>query len=78
VNIGNPAEWTILDCANAVLRITGSSSKIVYHPLPQDDPTQRQPDITKARKLLSWEPKIDLETGLKLSLNYFKSSIEAR
>jgi len=78
VNIGNPAEWTILDCANAVLRITGSTSKIVYHPLPQDDPTQRQPDITKARKLLSWEPKIDLETGLKLSLNYFKSSIEAR
>jgi len=78
VNIGNPSEWTILDCANAVLRITGSTSKIVYHPLPQDDPTQRQPDITKARKLLSWEPKIDLETGLKLSLNYFKSSIEAR
>lgn len=77
VNIGNPSEWTILDCANAVKRVTGSSSKIVFHPLPQDDPTQRQPDITKARTLLSWEPKIDLETGLKLSLDYFKSSIEA-
>lgn len=77
VNIGNPSEWTILDCANAVKRVTGSSSRIVFHPLPQDDPTQRQPDITKARTLLGWEPKIDLETGLKLSLDYFKSSIEA-
>lgn len=77
VNIGNPSEWTILDCANAVKRVTGSSSRIVFHPLPQDDPTQRQPDITKARTLLGWEPKIDLETGLKLSLEYFKSSIEA-
>ncbi|WP_109489203.1 UDP-glucuronic acid decarboxylase family protein [Occallatibacter savannae] len=77
VNIGNPSEWTILDCANAVKKVTGSSSKIVFHPLPQDDPTQRQPDITKARTLLGWEPKIDLETGLKLSLDYFRSSIEA-
>jgi dTDP-glucose 4,6-dehydratase len=77
VNIGNPSEWTILDCANAVKRVTGSNSQVVFHPLPQDDPTQRQPDITKARSLLGWEPKIDLETGLKLSLDYFKSSIEA-
>jgi dTDP-glucose 4,6-dehydratase len=77
VNIGNPSEWTILDCANAVKRVTGSDSQIVFHPLPQDDPTQRQPDITKAKTLLGWEPKIDLETGLKLSLDYFKSSIEA-
>jgi dTDP-glucose 4,6-dehydratase len=76
VNIGNPSEWTILDCANAVKRVTGSSSEIVFHPLPQDDPTQRQPDITKAKRLLGWEPKIDLETGLKLSLDYFRSSIE--
>jgi len=76
VNIGNPTEWTILDCANAVKRVTGSSSRIVFQPLPQDDPTQRQPDITKAKTLLGWEPKIDLETGLKLSLDYFKSSIE--
>jgi dTDP-glucose 4,6-dehydratase len=73
VNIGNPDEWTILECAKAVLRITGSDSRIVYHPLPQDDPTQRQPDITKAREMLGWEPKIDLETGLRLSLGYFQA-----
>ena len=77
VNIGNPSEWTILECANAVLRVTGSSSHIIYHPLPQDDPTQRQPDISKAKSLLGWEPKIDLETGLKLSIEYFRSSVEA-
>lgn len=77
VNIGNPVEWTILDCAQAVLRVTGSKSPIVYRPLPQDDPTQRQPDITKAKSLLGWEPKIDLETGLKLSLEYFRTCIAA-
>jgi dTDP-glucose 4,6-dehydratase len=77
VNIGNPTEWTILECANAVLRVTGSTSKIVFRPLPQDDPAQRQPDISKARRLLNWEPKIDLETGLKLSLEYFQACIEA-
>jgi dTDP-glucose 4,6-dehydratase len=76
VNIGNPHEWTILDCARAVLKVTGSSSQIVYRPLPEDDPTQRLPDITKARKLFEWEPKIDLETGLRLSLEYFKSVLE--
>jgi dTDP-glucose 4,6-dehydratase len=76
VNVGNPTEWTILDCAKAVLRVTGSNSKIVFGPLPQDDPNQRQPDITKARRLFGWEPKIDLETGLRLSLDYFRSCIE--
>ena len=76
VNVGNPTEWTILDCAKAVLRVTGSKSKIVNCPLPEDDPTQRQPDISKARRLFGWEPKIDLETGLKLSLDYFRSCIE--
>ncbi len=75
INIGNPTELTILDCAKAVLRITGSASKIAYKPLPEDDPTQRQPDITRARQLLGWEPKIDLETGLKLSLEYFRSRL---
>ena len=75
VNVGNPHEWTILECAHAVLRVTGSKSKIAYLPLPEDDPTQRQPDISKARRLFGWEPKIDLETGLKLSLDYFKSSL---
>jgi dTDP-glucose 4,6-dehydratase len=77
VNIGNPCEWTILDCARAVLRVTGSRSPIVYKPLPKDDPSQRQPDIEKAKRLLGWEPQIDLETGLKLSLDYFRSCIEA-
>lgn len=77
VNIGNPIEWTILECAKAVLRVTGSTSRIVFRPLPQDDPSQRQPDISKAQRLLNWEPKIDLETGLKLSLEYFRACVEA-
>jgi dTDP-glucose 4,6-dehydratase len=72
VNIGNPGEWTILECAKAVLQVTGSKSAIEFGPLPQDDPTQRRPDITKARQLFGWEPKIDLETGLRLSLEYFR------
>lgn len=76
VNLGNPNEWTILECAQAVLRVTGSSSAIGFRALPQDDPTQRQPDITKARQLLGWEPKIDLETGIRLTLDYFKQCIE--
>ena len=77
VNVGNPVEWTILECAKVVLRVTGSNSKIVYCPLPQDDPLQRQPDISKAKRLFGWEPKIDLETGLKLSLDYFRNCVEA-
>jgi dTDP-glucose 4,6-dehydratase len=76
VNVGNPSEWTILECAKAILRVTGSKSQITYCPLPQDDPIQRRPDISKARRLFGWEPKIDLETGLKLSLEYFRSCIE--
>ena len=76
VNIGNPAEFTILDCAKRVIAITGSASKIRYEALPQDDPKQRRPDITKARMLLGWDPKIDLETGLKMSLEYFRSAVE--
>jgi dTDP-glucose 4,6-dehydratase len=71
VNVGNPCEWTVLECARAVLRVTGSKSRIVHRALPQDDPVQRQPDISKARRLFGWEPKIDLETGLKLCLEYF-------
>jgi dTDP-glucose 4,6-dehydratase len=75
VNIGNPGEFTILECAKKVLLVTGSKSAIVYEPLPQDDPKQRRPDITKAKALLGWQPKIDLETGLKLSLDYFKDAV---
>jgi dTDP-glucose 4,6-dehydratase len=75
VNIGNPGEFTILECARLVLKVTESQSGITYRPLPQDDPRQRRPDITKARALLGWEPKIDLQTGLKLSLGYFKDAV---
>ena len=75
VNIGNPTEFTILECAKRVLALTASKSSIRYEPLPQDDPKQRRPDITKARALLNWEPKIDLETGLKMSLEYFKKAV---
>lgn len=75
VNIGNPNEFTILECAQLVLKVTGSKSKIRYEPLPQDDPKQRKPDITKARQLLGWEPKVDLESGLKLSLDYFRQAL---
>ena len=76
VNIGNPVEWTIAECAQTVLAITGSKSRISYQPLPQDDPMQRKPDISKAQRLFDWEPKVDLETGLRLSLDYFKSTLE--
>jgi dTDP-glucose 4,6-dehydratase len=75
VNIGNPTEFTILECARQVLAVTGSKSKIRYEDLPQDDPKLRCPDITKARTLLGWEPKVDLETGLRLSLDYFRKAV---
>ncbi len=76
-NVGNPGEFTILECAREVLRVTNSKSGIKHLPLPQDDPKQRRPDITKARKLLGWEPKIDLPSGLRLSLDYFRTEVEA-
>jgi dTDP-glucose 4,6-dehydratase len=75
-NIGNPGEFTILECAKLVLNVTGSKSEIAYEPLPQDDPRQRRPDISKAQRLLGWEPKIDLQTGLKLSIDYFRESLQ--
>jgi dTDP-glucose 4,6-dehydratase len=76
VNVGNPSEWTVLECARAVLRVTGSKSRIIHKALPQDDPVQRQPDISKARRLFGWEPRIDLETGLNLCLEYFSRYVE--
>lgn len=76
VNIGNPAEFTILECAETVLAVTGSRSRLRYEPLPQDDPKQRRPDITKAKQLLGWEPKIGLEQGLKMSFDYFREAVE--
>jgi dTDP-glucose 4,6-dehydratase len=75
VNIGNPTEFTILECAQQVLAITGSPSRIRYEPLPQDDPKQRRPDIGKARHLLDWAPKIALQAGLRMSLDYFKKAV---
>jgi dTDP-glucose 4,6-dehydratase len=76
VNIGNPNEMTILECAREVLEITGSSSKIRHEPLPQDDPARRRPDISKAARLLAWRPKIDLHAGLLLCVDYFRSLAE--
>jgi len=78
VNIGNPNEWTILECAKEVLSVTGSKSEIVLKPLPQDDPTRRRPDITKAQTLLGWEPKIQLREGLERSLEYFRTCTHSR
>jgi dTDP-glucose 4,6-dehydratase len=75
VNIGNPSEITLLQFAEEILALTGSNSKIVYEPLPQDDPKQRQPDITKAQNILGWEPKVDRSEGLKRTLAYFKEHI---
>ncbi len=76
VNIGNPEEITIKQFAEEVLRITGSKSKIVYMELPIDDPKVRQPDISKAKKVLGWEPKIDREEGLKITIDFFKDRIK--
>ena len=76
MNIGNPGEFTIRELAETVLRLTGSSSKLVYLPLPTDDPIQRQPDITLAKKALEWEPKVALEDGLKETISYFKKLLD--
>jgi UDP-glucuronate decarboxylase len=73
VNIGNPGEFTMLELAEKVLQLTDSKSKLIFNPLPQDDPLQRQPDITLAKQELSWEPKITLDEGLKRTIEYFKS-----
>jgi dTDP-glucose 4,6-dehydratase len=72
VNIGNPHEYTILELAEMAIEVTGSASEIEFHPLPVDDPTQRQPDITLARELLGWEPTVDLRTGLARTAEWFR------
>jgi dTDP-glucose 4,6-dehydratase len=73
VNIGNPDEITIAQFAEEIITLTGTDQKVIYKDLPVDDPKQRQPDITKARQLLGWEPKIDRAEGLKRTYAYFKS-----
>ena len=75
VNIGNPAEMTIRQLAEAIVKLTGSKSRIVTRPLPEDDPKVRQPDITRARTLLGWEPKVGLEEGLQTTLAYFRKKL---
>ncbi|WP_405268143.1 UDP-glucuronic acid decarboxylase family protein [Cellulophaga sp. Ld12] len=73
VNIGNPHETTILEFAQEIIKLTGTQQKIIFKPLPQDDPLQRQPDITKAKEILDWEPKVHRTEGLKIVFDYFKS-----
>jgi len=75
INIGNPGEFTILELAEKVIKLTGSKSKIIKEPLPSDDPKHRQPDISKAKKFLNWEPKINLEEGLALTIEYFRRGL---
>jgi len=75
VNIGNPTEMTMLQFAEAIIKATGARSKIVHKPLPQDDPKQRKPDITKAKKILKWEPKVPLAEGMKATIEYFKTKV---
>ncbi|PIE22198.1 MAG: NAD-dependent dehydratase [Planctomycetota bacterium] len=76
-NIGNPSEMTILQFAEKVRELTGNKSEIVYKPLPEDDPKVRQPDISKAKRVLNWEPKVDLDQGLAVTLEYFKKRVNA-
>lgn len=73
VNVGNPTEFTIRQLAELVIDLTGSSSRLIYAPLPQDDPLQRRPDITRARELLGWEPTVDLKEGLTRTISYFEN-----
>jgi len=77
VNIGNPAEITILEFAERVRSLVGTRAPIVHKPLPQDDPKQRCPDITKAKRILKWEPKVNLEQGLKITYDFFKKQVAA-
>ncbi|MBC8490922.1 MAG: GDP-mannose 4,6-dehydratase, partial [Bacteroidetes bacterium] len=76
VNLGNPSEFTILDLAKKVIEMTGTKSEIIYKPLPLDDPEQRQPDISLAKKKLEWEPTVDLEDGLGKTIEYFVNKLK--
>ena len=76
VNIGNPHEISILDFAEEIIKLTGTQQKIMFKPLPKDDPMQRQPNISKAKEILNWEPKVNREEGLKKTFEYFKNFSE--
>jgi dTDP-glucose 4,6-dehydratase len=73
VNIGNPDEITISEFAEEIIKLTGTTQKVIYEPLPVDDPKQRQPDITTAKKVLGWEPKINRQEGLRITYDYFRN-----
>ena len=75
INIGNPAEMTIKQIAETIIEMTGSKSRVIYQPLPEDDPKVRRPDITRARTLLGWEPKVDLREGLTKTIDYFRTKV---
>jgi UDP-glucuronate decarboxylase len=77
INLGNPSEFTMLQLAEKIITLTGSRSRIEYHPLPTDDPKQRQPDITKARSILGWEPKTELAVGLVNTIHYFDGLLKS-
>ena len=77
VNLGNPNEISIRELAERILRLTGSSSAVVFEPLPHDDPTRRRPDIALARDVLDWQPTCDLDEGLKNTIGYFRTILEA-
>jgi len=76
VNLGNPVEIKIIELAESILKFTGSKSKIIFHPLPEDDPVRRRPDISKAKKILKWQPRVSLEDGLKETIRYFKNEVK--
>ncbi len=78
LNLGNPGEYTILELAQTIQNMVNPSAEIIYKPLPQDDPTQRQPDITKAKKYLNWEPTIPLQEGLKITIDDFRQRVESQ
>lgn len=78
VNIGNPHELTILECAQKILELTGSKSRIVFKELPEDDPKVRQPDISKAKRIFGWEPKVSMEEGMKKTINYFQDKLKKK
>lgn len=75
INLGNPSERSVCDLADHILRLTGSSSGIVFLPLPIDDPIRRKPDISQAEKTLEWHPQVDIDDGLKMTIEYFRSEL---
>ena len=77
INLGNPHEFTMRELAETILNLTGSKSRLAFHPLPQDDPRQRQPDISLARSALDWSPTIGLEDGLRETIEYFRRTLES-